>query len=336
MNRVGALAAALLLLACGGGDPAGDDGSTDAPPADAGVGCAADDPRTGTTTLSIGPTEWDDWTALIDDATTSLDLQMYLFTMNDVADRVIAAKNRGVAVRVILDPDHEGNPDVRAQLTGAGVQVHDAPARFEFSHAKYLIVDGTRAAVLSGNFNFGAYDDERNYGVTLTDVDDVADLQAIFDADWTGAAEPDLSCTRLVVSPVNARTRIIDHIQSATTRLDIEASYLSESTIRATVIEAKNRGVAVRVMLADPADFDSNYATIEVLQNQAVTVKTVSDFSLHAKLILADDAAFIGSQNYSATSISDNREVGVVVTGSSIIDALDAQFSADWAGADVP
>jgi cardiolipin synthase len=323
--------------ACGGSSSSGDDqGAIDAAPADGGIGCAATDPRQGATTLSIGPDDWDDATALIDGATSSIELQMYLFTVDEVADRLVAAKNRGVDVRVLLDPDHDGNPDVRAQLSAAGVQVKDAPSRFEFSHAKYLVVDGDTAIVMSGNFNYDAYSEERNYAATLHDPDDVADLRAIFEADWTGGADPDLGCTRLLVSPVNSRTRILQHIASAESRLDIEAIYFSESSVRAAVVEAKNRGVAVRVMLAPPEAFDANYAAIQIMQNQDIPVKVVHDFLLHAKLILADDAALIGSQNYSDTSLSDNREVGVIVTDPAIIDAIESQYAADWAVADEP
>lgn len=334
-----ALLISASLFACGGGGSSNDsnDANNDVVvEVDAGIGCAATDPRSGTTSLIIGPSQWEQTTARIAAATTSLDVQMYLFTVDEVADAVVAAKNRGVAVRVLLDPDHEGNPDVRGQFQAAGVPVRNAPGRFMFSHAKYLIIDGAEAVVLSGNFNYGAYNSERNYGILLHDPDDLDDLKAIFDADWNGDPEPDLSCTRLVVSPVNSRSRVIAHIVSAQTRLDVEASYLSESSLRASVIEAKNRGVMVRVLLADPADYDANAATITIMRNQGIPVKYVTAFSLHAKVMVADDAVLIGSQNFSNTSINDNREVGVIVTDPGIVTQVETQFGTDWAGAVTP
>ena len=322
----------LALAACrgpSGGDP---DGGGD--PADAGVGCEPTDPRTPATEVFVGPTGLEARLAgHIDAATSSLDVMMYLFTVDALADRVIAARQRGVEVRVLLDPDHEGNPDVRAQLTGAGVPVRDAPARFEFAHAKYLLVDGDTAVITSANFNYGAMDGERNYGAVVADPDDVADLAAVFDADWAGAADPDLACTRLLVSPVNSRSRVIALIAAADATLDLSVIYLSDSSVRTAVIQAHDRGVGVRVILADPADFTENATTAETLRNQGIEVRFLRTIDLHAKLVIADGTALVGSQNLSPTSLSDNREVGVLVTEPAPVGTLRAQLDADWAAA---
>jgi phosphatidylserine/phosphatidylglycerophosphate/cardiolipin synthase-like enzyme len=332
-----ALVLALLLAACrspsGGDDDVADDdvGDDDAPTIDAGVGCEPTDPRTPATTTFVGPTGLQQrFAGFIDAAQTSLDVQMYLFTVEALADRIIAAENRGVAVRVLLDPDHEGNADVRARLQGGGVTVRNAPTRFEFSHAKYLIVDGERAVITSSNFNFGAFDSERNYGAVDEDPDDVADLQAIFDADWDGAADPELACTRLVVSPVNARTRLLALIASADETLDVAAIYMSDSTVRTAVIQAQQRGAAVRVILADPADFAENQTTGATFANQGIETRYATSFDLHAKLIVADGVAFVGSENFSPTSLGSNREVGVFVTEAAATAAITSQFDADW------
>lgn len=328
-----ALAMFLALAACRG--PSGDepDGGDDVP-GDAGLGCEAADPRTPATEVFVGPTGLEARLAgFIDSATDSLDVMMYLFTVDALADRVIAARQRGVAVRVLLDPDHEGNPDVRGQLAGAGVPVRDAPARFEFAHAKYLLIDGDTAVITSANFNYGALDVERNYGAVVEDPDDVADLAAVFDADWNGAADPDLDCTRLIVSPVNARSRVVALATGAESTLDLSVIYLSDSSVRTAVIQAHDRGVAVRVILADPADFPDNFTTAETLRNQGVEVRFLRTLDLHAKLILADGVGLVGSQNLSPTSLSDNREVGVLVTEPGPVATLQGQLDADWAAA---
>jgi phosphatidylserine/phosphatidylglycerophosphate/cardiolipin synthase-like enzyme len=187
--------------------------------------------------------------------------------------------------------------------------------------------------ITSANFNYGAMDVERNYGAVVTDPDDVADLAAVFDADWAGAADPDLDCTRLIVSPVNARSRVLALATGAQDTLDLSVIYLSDSSVRTAVIQAEGRGVAVRVILADPADFPDNFTTAETLRNQGVEVRFLRTLDLHAKLILADGVGFVGSQNLSSTSLSDNREVGVLVTEAGPFATLSNQLDADWAAA---
>jgi phosphatidylserine/phosphatidylglycerophosphate/cardiolipin synthase-like enzyme len=85
------------------------------------------------------------------------------------------------------------------------------------------------------------------------------------------------------------------------------------------------------VILADPADFSENQATATTFANQDVEVRFATSFDLHAKLIVADGVAFVGSENMSPTSLGSNREVGVLVTEPAATAAITSQFDADWA-----
>jgi phosphatidylserine/phosphatidylglycerophosphate/cardiolipin synthase-like enzyme len=173
---------------------------------------------------------------------------------------------------------------------------------------------------------------ERNYGVIDRDPEDVADLQAIFDMDWAAAGgearrPADLACTRLIVSPDNSKQRLIELINSARSTLELELMYLSESTVRNAVGQAKQRGVTVRALLDDPAD-----SSIPYLTGLGIPVRfPPASFLLHAKLIIADDVAFVGSENISLTSLSKNREVGVLVLEPDQQAIVKRQFEADWA-----
>ena len=55
---------------------------------------------------------------------------------------------------------------------------------------------------------------------------------------------------------------------------------------------------------------------------------------MHAKLIVADGArAFVGSQNFSATSLDQNRELGILVADPAALATLAGTFAGDWGGA---
>ncbi len=289
-------------------------------------------PRSVTPETFVGPTGVQErMTALIDGAQDSLDIAMYLWTVKPLADRVVAAKNRGVDVRVLLDPDHDGNNAVRPIFTQGGVNVRNAPSLYSFSHAKYMIVDGKAAVIMSMNFNVDAMNRERNYGMVDRDADDVADVQAIFDQDWAMAGQEtprpaDLECTRLVVSPTNSKVRILEHIRGAKDTLELQIMYLSETDVRDAVIAAKQRGVAVRVIISDDTD-----GAIPMLKAAGISVKTApSSYYLHAKLITADGVPFVGSENMSLTSLTRNREVGALVFEPSAASVVTQQFENDW------
>lgn len=329
----------LVLVALIGCSSPSSNMGDDAPPVDAapdapGPGCWGLSPRMQAPETFVGPTGLQQrMTSLIDGAQQTLDVQMYLFTVTAIADRIIAAKNRGVAVRVILDPDHEGNVNVRSKLTGASVPTRNAPALYSFAHAKYLIVDGKAAVIMSMNFNVDAMSSERNYGMITRDPDDVADTQAIFDMDWAaGGGEPpkpaDLACTRLVVSPNNAKQRITDFIKSAKTKLDVEAMYIAEDGVRAAIVDAKQRGVDVRVILETSSD---NTEVRQLFVANGIPVKGAGSFYLHAKLLIADGVAFVGSENFSITALTKNRELGAFVFEPTPAQVIQQQFDADWA-----
>ena len=328
---VAVLAASVLATGCRT-DDAGDNpdgGSTvDAPD---GIGCTALSPRAQPLESFIGPTGLQArMGTLIDGAQSTLDVQMYLFTVKALADKLVAAKTRGVKVRVLLDPDHEGNQNVTPPLTSGGVNWKPAPSLYTYSHAKYVIADRTQAVIMSMNWNVDAMSSERNYGVVDRDPEDLADLQAIFDQDWAvangqQATAPDLTCTRLIVSPTNAKVRLLDHIKSAQSTLDIEVMYISETSVRAEILAAKSRGVNVRVLISDPMD-----ESIPSFKAAGIAVKEPGPFYLHAKLIIADDVAFVGSENMSFTSLSKNREVGALVFEPAAFAPIQTQFDSDW------
>lgn len=327
----------VALLACGNDPSMGGPDAATGPDAPDGTGCTTTTPRTAEPETFVGPTGLESrLAAIIDGAHTSLDIQMYLFTDGVLRDRVVAAQGRGVQIRVILDTANEpGDATARSAFQSAGIQVRSAATMYTFSHAKYLIVDHATAVIMSMNFNTDAMKTERNYGMIDTDIEDVADVQAIFETDWALAAgqpatQPNLACTRLVVSPTNAEQRELELIGRATTTLDVEAFYISDTTVRNSLAQAHNRGVTLRLILADPSDQPDNATTATFFANLGVEVKYAKTFFLHAKLVVADGVAFIGSQNFSSTSLTQNREVGAMVFESGPEATIQSQFESDW------
>jgi len=327
---------AALLVGCGGDNGgSGDDGPpVDARPDADTMGCSPMSPRSVAPETFVGPTGLQArLTTLIDGATQTLDIHMYLWTVRALADRVVAAKQRGVAVRVILDPDSPGNDAVRPTLTNANVPTRDATPLYSFSHAKYMVIDGDRVVIMSMNFNVDAMSRERNYGMVDRDPKDVADLEKVFTMDWASAggepAQPaDLACTRLIISPNNAKARILELIENATTTLEVEVMYLSEDSVRLAIGAAKARGVDVRVILSESTD-----ASIPYLRGLGIPVRIANGFFLHAKLIVADGVVFVGSENMSLTSLTKNREVGALVFEPAAAAVITTQFETDWSGA---
>src|SRR5262249_25271948 len=98
-------------------------------------------------------------------------------------------------------------------------------------------------------------------------------------------------------------------------------------SIRDAIIAAKKRGVTVRVIVEDGSD-----PVVATFKSAGIPVETPGNYYLHAKLIIADSVAFVGSENMSLTSLTKNREVGALVFEPDAFAPIQAQFETDWSG----
>lgn len=331
------LVAALALLACGGegsaagtgAGGAGGEGAAGGAGGDAPMACDMWAPRPSEPEVLIGPVGLEDrLVAMIDAATSSIELMMYQLDCPRCGDALVGAHQRGVAVRVLLDGEQAVNAAAEQDLLAAGVPVADAPGELNHAHAKVMIVDGRDAVVMSANMNGYSFSSERNYGVVDRDPQDVAQLGAIFERDWAGRGEIDVSCTRLLVSPLNSRSRLL---ASAEQTLDLGVMYVSDPEVAHAIEAMAGEGVTVRVLLAMPEWIESNAATAAELAAAGVQTRYLYTHELHAKLVIADGVPFVGSQNLSTNALENNREVGVIVTEPTPAATVVAQFEQDWA-----
>jgi cardiolipin synthase len=262
----------------------------------------------------------------------SIDMMIYEMGYGGIFDAVNAKAKAGVTVRVLLDQGTTSNQKYFDAMQAAGVQVKWSDPKFPYQHAKFFVVDGKEAMISTGNYSLVySIQRERNFTAHLTDAQDVADLEKVFDADWN-QMDPDLSCTRLVVSPVNSRQRILDLLKSAQSSLIIESMQLADSDVRSAVAARKAAGVDVRVMLADPSWVDANAGAATFLKTSNIPVKYMSTPGVHVKAFVVDGtSAYIGSENFSYTSLSKNREVGVFVNDAASVKPIVDTFEKDYA-----
>jgi phosphatidylserine/phosphatidylglycerophosphate/cardiolipin synthase-like enzyme len=93
-------------------------------------------------------------------AQSYLDAACYTFTLNSIADQLLAAKRRGVWVRVIVDKTQASQQSSQAQrLAAAGIPVL-MNSHSGLMHDKFLVVDGR--SVATGSFNWTASATQKN------------------------------------------------------------------------------------------------------------------------------------------------------------------------------
>jgi cardiolipin synthase A/B len=293
--------------------------------------CSATDPRPLPVEVAVTPEAGEQpYLDALAAAQHSIDVEIYLMGYGGILDALEEKARAGVQVRVILDLSKmDTNAKYKTRLEAAGAQVKWSSSEFTYQHSKVLLVDKSVAVISTGNYSKSySIDLERNHVATDRDPSDMIDLAALFEADWTGQPVS-MPCTRLVISPINARTRILDLINSAQSTLTIESMQFADYAVRNAVKARVAAGVDVRVLIADANWIDANASAATFLKGLGVTVKWIPH--LHTKVIVADGArGYLGSENLSQTSLDKNREVGLVVTDASSIAPLTESFETDW------
>ena len=278
--------------------------------------------------------------ALIWNATRSVDLTIYELNDHAVESALIAAERRGVAVRVLLSAGYggaqpaSGNQAAYDALRAGGVSVHWSPAYFALVHQKTLVIDSATALIMSFNLAEQYYATGRDFGIVDHDAKDVLAIEKTFTNDWNGNPAPALAADDLVWSP-GARTALIALIASAHTSLLVYNEEMADAGIENALIAAARRGVHVRIIMTASDEWTDALGRLSTAGTEVRTYPaTKSSLYIHAKAIVADGAkAFVGSENFSATSLDDNRELGIMVTDQAIIRPLVTTFENDWSGA---
>ena len=289
--------------------------------------CNAFEPRAAAVDFVLGPTDLEKTvTAAIDAAKTSVDLAAVEIGTKPILQSLAAAKKRGVTLRVVVP--HAAFADMKAAL---GDVVHEARADLDL-HDKVMVVDGAKAFVGSGAFGQADTETARTFSAFVSDPADVDQLSKVVAHDWDGtAASPTLPCTKLVLSPVNARARLAELVDSASEKLDLELEQATDDKLVASIKARAAAGVHPRVLLADPVVVKTNTAAGDALTAAGAEVRYYRKLTLASSMIVTERAAMVGSHALTTVSLDTRRDVSVLVSNDEARSAAESAFDADWA-----
>jgi len=310
-------------------------------------------------------------------ARNSIDISVYAINPNYsvLVDSLVAAVKNGIPVRVSISRQLEGkeNPESgnavqvmkMLQLQGMGINAQLSRPEFQFGHEKVIILDaGTpQARALIGDWNleegyfgpshFGPVG-ARGFGVLDTNLDDVAEISAYFNANFPSYQPwPEPTRGSLVWSPdapkyqprADSVTAFIQFINNAQRTLDIYVAFISTSQIvLSAIIERAKSGVVVR-MIGNGSALKSTVSTAQIKEISDAGIAIVFDppapndsatMFVHAKTIIADaglpsQRAFVGSQNlFLSESLLSALELGAFITDDDSIAQLSSTFNRDF------
>ena len=265
-------------------------------------------------------------------------LNVYYLSDRPILNALKMAHERGVKVDVIIDGKPYGmKPWKVAQeekrIAGTGAVVKLAPGRFEssghdyrFDHAKY-VCNGSECEIGTANFDWSAFHKNREYLYVTQNPTVVKAANAVFSADWSNQRAPAYAHQVLVLSPGTSAAQLIQVISQPGT-VDMESEEMGPYQPILNAIARK--GKLARVIL--PANINAEgKRDVAFLKQHGVQVRLlpIRPRYMHAKMIVGSAEGFVGSENYTQTSLESNREIGLLLDGQSL-GALRVQFEKDW------
>jgi cardiolipin hydrolase len=117
-------------------------------------------------------------------ANSSVHVLIYSFTLDSIGDAVLAARQRGVEVKIVFEQQQVSKYSEFFRLAAAGVQVRNDTNPY-LMHHKVAIIDGH--IVLIGSFNWSASGEEENNEnlLVIRSADLAAALEGEFQRIWT-------------------------------------------------------------------------------------------------------------------------------------------------------
>ena len=262
-------------------------------------------------------------------------INSYLLDDPRILEAVSNAVNRKLDVRLMVDGRPygiNGDDGTHAEIedlrkTGARVKI--APARFEkpnvFDHAKYMVTD-RYSEVGTPNFTEAGFSKNREYMVITRNRKIRSALKKIFLSDFKEKIAGDAPRKYLVVSP-GSEAALKDFI-SKEKRIIIETEEMGDDmeTLKALM----DKGRKARIIVPDTVS-SSDASNLEKLKKHGVKVKYMpaDKLYMHAKMI-AGSRAFIGSENFTKSSLNKNRETGIIINSIFAVSKLKNTFSSDW------
>ncbi|ELZ41421.1 phospholipase D/transphosphatidylase [Halorubrum saccharovorum DSM 1137] len=146
----------------------------------------------------------------------------------------------------------------------------------------------------------------------------------------------------LLTTPGNAADRLVARIDAADDRVlgVVPRTGGADNRIVRALRRAADRGVDVHLLVSGAwYDRETNRALVDELADEPIDV-AISEprgrfGKVHAKGLVVDDAAVVGSLNWNEGAATENREVMLAVEDESVANFYARAYAADWRGGGV-
>ena len=271
-------------------------------------------------------------TGLMDSTKKRLYVEVYILTEKRIIKSMIDAHKRWVDVKAVFEKNVFGawniNKKAYDSLKASWIDVtYASTENYKYTHSKYMILDDSYL-ISTGNFSYSSFKTNKEIFVSWNDMEDVSKLVKIFDSDH--AWERLVVCDNwLVVSPFCPQNELLTLIDSAKSSIYVYDEVIDDKDIENALSAKKATGVDVKVIVWDTKKVSANTELIKRLSQKGIEILAPKKPFVHAKMIMVDSKfAYIWSINLTKNSISNNREVWIILKYGPKLDLIKNNFLA--------
>ena len=260
-------------------------------------------------------------------AKTSIDFAIYGYSsVPSIENAIKNAKARGVKIRLVYDMDSTGGniyPNTNELVKLVGNVKNDALSKEKSAimHNKFYIFDNK--IVITGSANL-SHTDMSGYNSNAIIVINSPAAAKIYTEEFNQMYEGKFHSNKILTentsgiyfSPQNKtiQNTILPLIRNSKNYIYIPAFLISHKEMVSELIQAKNRGVDVRV-ITDALNAFAKYSKVRELRAAGMPVK-IENYAgkMHSKTMIIDDRYLVlGSMNFSKSGESKNDENLMVI-----------------------
>jgi len=293
----------------------------------------------------------------IDAAQSTIDLAVFETNLTPVAEALIRAHERGVAVRWITDDENGRDADDEAGrgqfalLEAAGIPVRD-DLRSAFMHNKFILIDGH--ILWTGSMNLTTNDVFRNNNnvVVLDSPAAVAVYAREFEEMWSGQFGPrspsnvnGQTVQTAAGLPITIRfapedepfDSLVQLAALANESIRFMAFSFTEDELGAVMRARANEGVVVQGIF-ETRGSETIYSEMPAMFCAGLEVRQDGNpGTFHHKVIIIDDFVVVtGSMNFSDNAADSNDENIIAIADPAIGRLYREEFVRRWAEATTP
>jgi len=258
-------------------------------------------------------------------AKKSVEVVIFRFDQAEIEHALAEAAERGVFVHALIAFTNRGGEKnlrkLEMRFLEKGITVARTADDLVRYHGKMMVVDGKELFLLTYNFTHLDTERSRSFGVMTGNRELVREALRLFECDTKRQVYKSWS-DKLVVSPANARPRLLTFIKGAKSELLIYDLDLADKEILRVLEDRCQAGVSVKIIG-------------HMSRSKYLTARRLRRMRLHTRVIVRDcKQAFLGSQSLRKVELDARREIGIIINNAKVVKSLATVFEDDWKASD--